>query len=138
MEIYFNNSENINIHLDYKRIVKRFEKIAFFENVSIDCLNFIFVNDRDIKIHNDKFLHHNYPTDIITFDYRIKRIISGDIYIGIETVKFNSKKFNSKFGIELNRVLIHGVLHLVGYKDKKDEEKALMRKKENYYLKLFS
>jgi probable rRNA maturation factor len=137
LEILFFNSESVKLHLDYKNLVKRFEKIAFFEGASIDCVNYIFVNDRSIYSMNEKFLHHSYPTDIITFDYSLNKIVSGDIYISIDTVKFNSKKYSVSFQNELNRVMIHGLLHLLGYKDKALPEKKLMRAKENYYLKLF-
>jgi probable rRNA maturation factor len=117
---------------------ERFEKIAFFENVQIDCINYIFVSDRTILILNQKYLSHTYPTDIITFDNSILNCISGDIYISLDTVKFNSRKFNTDFRSELNRVMIHGILHLIGYKDKASSEKVVMRKKENYYLQLFN
>jgi probable rRNA maturation factor len=137
LEILFFNSENLKLHLDYKKNVKRFEKIAFFEGESIDFINFIFVNDRSIFLMNEKFLHHSYPTDIITFDYSLNKIVSGDIYISIDTVKFNSKKYSVTFADELNRVMIHGLLHLLGYKDKNPNEKKIMRAKENYYLRLF-
>ena len=137
MEILFFSSENLKLHLDYKKNVKRFEKIAFFEGAHIDCINFIFVNDRSIFLMNEKFLHHSYPTDIITFDYSLNKIVSGDIYISVETVLYNSKKYSVSFGNELNRVMIHGLLHLLGYKDKNISEKKKMRSKENFYLKLF-
>jgi probable rRNA maturation factor len=118
--------------------VKRFEKIAFFERCNIDCINYIFVNDRSILLYNTKYLHHTYPTDIITFDYSEFNYKSGDIYISIDTVRYHSQKFNVSFKNELNRVIIHGLLHLIGYKDKTVAEKKLMRFKENYYLRLFT
>lgn len=115
--------------------MKRFEKIAFFEKYQIEIINFMFVSDRTIVILNRKFLHHFYPTDIITFDYSNKKIISGDIYISLDTVMYNSKTFGVAFKEELYRVMIHGLLHLMNYDDKNIVDKAIMRKKENYYLK---
>lgn len=137
MELNFYNSDNIRINLNKALIVKRFEKIAFFERKNIDYINYVFVNDRSIKLYNTKYLHHSYPTDIITFDYSQFNVISGDIYISIDTVKFNAKKFNVSFAIELNRVVLHGLLHLMGYKDKTPSDIKVMRFKENYYLQLF-
>ena len=137
MELNFFNSDNIRISINKALLLKRFERIAFFERKSVDCVNYIFVNDRTIGLYNNKYLHHNYPTDIITFDYTQFNFISGDIYISIDTVKFNALKFNTSFPNELNRVIIHGLLHLMGYKDKTVSESKLMRFKENYYLQLF-
>jgi probable rRNA maturation factor len=135
LEINFFFSDYKYLRLNKKWIVKRFEKIAFFENYKIDLVNFIFVSERTILIQNKKFLNHFYPTDIITFDYSNKHSISGDIFISLDTVLSNSKKFKVTFKNELNRVMIHGLLHLMNYKDKSNSEKILMRKKENYYLR---
>lgn len=118
--------------------MKRFEKIAFFEGYRLVSLNFIFVRDRTILCMNSKYLSHNYPTDIITFDYTSGTLISGDIYISFDTVYFNSQKFNTGLRNELHRVMIHGLLHLLGYKDKSSRQKSIMRKKEDYYLRLLS
>jgi rRNA maturation RNase YbeY len=138
LEISFINHYKSNFIFDFKNTVKRFEKIAFFESVSIDLLNFTFVSDKEIILINTKFLRHNYPTDIITFDYSLLNIISGDIFISLDTILQNSVKFNTTIKNELNRVMIHGILHLIGYNDKKVNEKKLMRSKEDFYLRLFS
>lgn len=82
------------------------------------------------------YLNHDTYTDIITFDYTENDIISGDIFISIDRVKDNAKKFSTIFENELSRVIIHGVLHLIGYKDKSAQEKHLMRSKEDFYLTL--
>ena len=84
-----------------------------------------------LEIH----LNHDYYTDIITFDYSIENKISGDLLISIDRVKENAKNFSVSFSQELNRVVIHGVLHLCGYKDKTEDEKKQMRNLENKYLK---
>jgi len=83
---------------------------------------------------NKKFLSHNYLTDIITFDYSTKRKISGDVLISIPTVSVNAERFGVTFYNELLRVIIHGVLHLMGYDDHTDEEKQSMRNAENIAL----
>jgi probable rRNA maturation factor len=86
---------------------------------------------------NSKFLKHNYPTDVITFDYSSGKILSGDIYISLDTIKYNSRNLNVSYAQEINRVMIHGLLHLLGFKDKFKKEKAVMRFREDLYLKLF-
>jgi probable rRNA maturation factor len=137
LNIYF-FSENFRISfLKRKYIIERFEKIAFFENKFIGVVNFIFVNDIEIKILNSKYLNHYYPTDTISFNYSRNNFISGDIYISIETVKYNSFKFNCSIKIELLRVMIHGFLHLAGKNDKVSVEKLRMKKLEDVYLRLF-
>ncbi len=97
-------------------------------------INIIFTSDKYLLGINKQYLNHNYFTDIVTFNYCEKDIINGDIFISVETVKNNSARFDVNFIAELKRVIIHGILHLVGYDDQNDEEKAIMREKENYYL----
>ena len=112
-------------------------KSAEREKRSISDVNYIFCSDSYLLKLNQKFLNHNTFTDIITFDYSEGRRIAGEIYISLERVEENSLKFNSSFQDELRRVMIHGVLHLVGYRDKKPKEIATMRKKEEAYLSLW-
>ncbi len=88
-----------------------------------------------LKMNSD-FLNHDYFTDIITFDYSEKKVISGDIYISIERVKENAITFGEGFNDELKRVMIHGILHLIGYKDKTKPELAKMRDAEGHALSL--
>ncbi|MGB5361713.1 MAG: rRNA maturation RNase YbeY [Aureibaculum sp.] len=99
-------------------------------------INYIFCNDDYLLEKNVKYLNHNELTDIITFDYSIGKLLSGDIFISIERVKDNAISYNVAVKDELQRVMVHGVLHLCGYKDKSKEEKSLMRDKEDYYLSL--
>lgn len=99
-------------------------------------LNYIFCNDDYLHEINVKTLKHNTLTDIISFDYSLGVVVSGDIYISHERVKENAKELGVVFTDELHRVMIHGVLHYCGYKDKSDSEKQLMRSKEDYYLSL--
>jgi rRNA maturation RNase YbeY len=99
-------------------------------------INYIFCDDDYLFKLNVEFLNHDTLTDIISFDYSIGKIIQGDIFISIDRVAENANDFNVSFGEELHRVMVHGVLHYCGYKDKTDMDEALMREKENYYLKL--
>jgi len=103
-------------------------------------INYIFCSDAYLIQLNNTHLQHNTYTDIITFDYseKLSKTVASDIYISVERVKENAKVFNTSFQEELNRVMVHGVLHLCGYKDKKTEEKKAMRAKEDFYLKLTS
>lgn len=95
-----------------------------------------FVSDEEILKTNIQFLKHNTYTDIITFNYNDGKVINSEIFISIERVHENAKILNENFEDELHRVMIHGILHLLGYSDKTKKEKELIRKKENEYLKL--
>ncbi len=99
-------------------------------------ISYIFCNDDYLLEKNIQFLNHNTLTDIISFDYSVGKQISGDIFISIERVKENAKLFKTDFLNELHRVIIHGVLHYCGYKDKTESDAKLMREKENKYLKI--
>lgn len=108
------------------------------ENKTLGEINYIFCTDEYLLEKNQTFLNHNTYTDIITFDYSEENQISGDIFISIERVKENARKFAVEFETELKRVMIHGVLHLIGYNDKSEDEQKLMREKENFYLEKIS
>lgn len=113
------------------------KKIIELEKKIVGQLNIVFTNDAELLKINTQFLNHNTYTDIITFDYCEGKLINGDIIISIERVNENAKKFNVAFEIELCRVIIHGTLHLCGYKDKSVNDTNLMRKRENWALKKF-
>jgi len=104
------------------------------EDYKIGEINYIFCDDDYLHKINVKFLDHDTLTDIISFDYSVGKELHGDIYISIERVLDNAKDFNVDFVEELHRVIIHGILHYCGYKDKTDKDIKLMRSKENYYL----
>ncbi len=105
------------------------------ENLKLGILNYEFLTDEELLKMNIEYLQHETYTDIITFDNsNNKSIISGDIFISIDRVKENSIFIGQTFERELLRVIIHGILHLCGYGDKTEEEKLLMRQKEDYYL----
>jgi rRNA maturation RNase YbeY len=97
-------------------------------------VNYIFCDDVYLLKLNIEFLNHDTLTDIISFDYTLGKQINGDIYISIERVKENADVFNTEFSSELNRVMVHGILHYCGYKDKAKADEAEMRSKENYYI----
>lgn len=99
-------------------------------------LVYVFCNDNYLLEKNIQFLNHNTLTDVITFDYCNSQTINGDILISTERVAENAKLFQTDYLTELHRVMAHGLLHLLGYKDKEKEEKILMRKKEDYYINI--
>ncbi|WP_282122565.1 rRNA maturation RNase YbeY [Algibacter mikhailovii] len=104
------------------------------EHHKIEEINYVFCDDDYLLKLNVEFLNHDTLTDIISFDYSVGRLIQGDIFISVERVADNAKDYEVEFNTELNRVIIHGVLHYCGYKDKTKEEANVMREKENYYL----
>lgn len=135
MAISFSN-ENIRFSLKRKAELKRWiKRIIRNEKRKEGNLNYIFTSDESLLKINIEFLKHNTYTDIITFNYNEEKITSGDIFISVDRVKENAQKFDVKFEDELHRVMIHGVLHLCGYKDKSKTDTMVMRKKENYALR---
>jgi len=132
-------SEDISFKIDLPRKKTLWIKeVARREKKTIKEINYIFCSDEYLLKLNQGFLNHKTLTDIITFDNSEgKNGLEGEIYISIERVQENALKFNTEFEDELHRVMIHGVLHLIGYKDKKPSEKALMRKKEEACLSLY-
>jgi len=106
------------------------------EEKEVGNLVFVFCNDSYLLKKNIEFLNHNTLTDVITFDYCKGNLISGDILISVERVQENAKIFNVSFLNELDRVMVHGLLHLLGYKDKTKEDAKIMREKENFYLSI--
>ena len=105
------------------------------EGHSLEEINYIFCDDDYLHKLNVEFLNHDTLTDIISFDYSVGKIIQGDIFISVERVKENASDFKVSFLEELHRVIIHGVLHYCGSKDKTPKDSLLMREKENFYLK---
>ncbi|MDR1562335.1 MAG: rRNA maturation RNase YbeY [Dysgonamonadaceae bacterium] len=98
-------------------------------------ITYVFCSDEEILRINNQYLKHDYYTDIITFDYSEKDLVSGDLFISLDTVKSNSEKFATKFNDELYRVMIHGILHLCGLNDKSAKQQATMRENEDEALK---
>jgi probable rRNA maturation factor len=131
-------TEDIDFSIPLPRKTSNWLKAALIqEKKELKELNYIFCSDDYLLQINKNYLNHSTLTDIVTFDTsEVKNQIAGDIFISIPRVKENAKKFSVSFKDELNRVMIHGVLHLVGYPDKSKEAKVRMRKKEDAYLSL--
>lgn len=110
---------------------------AGYEGRKVGNLNYIFCNDDRILEVNRQFLGHDYYTDIITFDYSEPGVVSGDMYISLDTVLTNSSKFHTSYDKELMRVIIHGVLHLCGINDKGPGERAVMEANEERALDIW-
>lgn len=104
------------------------------EKKQVGEINVIFCSDEHLLKMNIEHLKHDYYTDIISFDYSESDIVSGDLFISKDRVEDNAKQYNVSFNSEIHRVIIHGVLHLLTYNDKTEEQKKQMREKENFYL----
>lgn len=129
--------EDIDFTFKCKTLTRQWLKlVAESEIRRIGDINIIFCSDNYVLDINQKYLQHDYFTDIITFDYCEGDRLSGDLFISIDSVRENSIEYGTEFENELNRVIVHGVLHLIGYDDHTDEDIAMMRKKENYYISL--
>ena len=135
MVSYFN--EDIKFDFKEKRLTNRWLKlVAESEIRRLGDISIIFCSDNYILDVNIKYLQHDYFTDIITFDYCEGDTVSGDLFISIDSVRENAAFYGTEFKDELNRVIVHGVLHLIGYDDHSEEDIKEMRAKENYYLSL--
>lgn len=132
-------SEDIDFSLEKKKTIRAWiEQVVKLESARIiSGINYVFCADSYLFNLNNQFLNHQTFTDIITFDQsEDDHQILADIYISIDRIKENSPNYNQSFEKELHRVMIHGILHLMGYKDSTAEEKAIMQKKENECLTL--
>lgn len=137
MEIFF-HKEDVKIEVKEKeRIKKWIENTIKKEGKKGETINIILTSNSNILALNKKYLKRNYMTDIIAFNYNRENIISGDLFLNPGTIERNAEKYKTKLTEEIKRVIIHGVLHLIGYDDKKEEEKKVMREKENFYLGRF-
>lgn len=110
---------------------------AFMEHKEVEHISFVFCDDDYLLSLNREFLNHKTLTDIITFDESTRNLLQAEIYISIDRVKENAAAFAATFDEELRRVMIHGVLHCMGYSDKNEKDKQKMGKKEDQYLKLY-
>ena len=129
-------SENKFVLDKDKQISKWIEFSIENENREIGEINYIFCSDNYLLDINVKELKHNTLTDIISFDFTVGTVVSGDVFISTERVRENATNLELDFEDELHRVMIHGILHYCGYKDKTEEQKLVMRSKEDYYLSL--
>ena len=135
MVSYF--KEDTSFAFKEKRLTSRWLKfVAASEAKKVGDIGIIFCSDNYILDINIKYLQHDYFTDIITFDYCEGDLLSGDLFISVDSVRENASFYGVDFPTELNRVIVHGLLHLIGYDDHSEEDIAVMRAKENYYLSL--
>lgn len=131
-------SEQIPFKLPNPRKTTNWVKnVCLQENHKIDSLTYIFCSDEYLRVLNKQYLNHSTYTDILSFDYSDSRKILGEIYISIPRVRENAKNFQQSFNVELRRVIIHGLLHFMGYNDKHSTQKAQMRRKEEACLSLW-
>ncbi|MBE6340814.1 MAG: rRNA maturation RNase YbeY [Bacteroidales bacterium] len=129
--------EDIKSHLRNRRVIKQWIKdIISSYNYSTGNISYIFCSDDYLLNINRQYLSHDYYTDVITFDYDENNIVSGDIFISVDTVKSNSEQYSVSYNCELYRVIIHGVLHLCGLKDKTPEDAKIMREAEEKSLQI--
>ena len=133
-------SENKNFKISNKQKIRALlKKICKKENKKISFINCVFCSDNRLLEINKKYLNNTSLTDVVTFDFTTnKKTIEGDVYISIDRVKENAKKYKQPFKTELLRIIIHGLLHLIGFSDKTKEEKNTMTLKENEYLSLYN
>jgi len=132
-------TEDVKFVLKDKMANNRWLKmVAGSEIRKIGDINIIFCSDNYILDVNMRYLQHDYFTDIITFDYCEGKTLSGDLFISIDSVRENAYEYGAEFDDELHRVMVHGLLHLIGYDDHTPEEEKTIHEKEDYYLKLRS
>lgn len=134
INFFFENIDSIDISPNTSIWLKN---LITSENKKPGPINYIFGDDEYILKVNQDYLKHDFYTDVITFDYVKGKIISGDIFVSLPRISDNAKMLNKDFEKEFLRVLAHGILHLLGYKDKSEDEITLMRSKEDYYINLF-
>ena len=125
------NLKNKNLHKSWiKRCIDAHGRIP-------GVISYVFTSNPSLRVMNRDYLNHDYFTDVITFDYSEGDLVSGDVFISIDQVQINAGIYNERFDEELKRVMIHGVLHLIGFGDKTEQEKDRMRKMENDALHLW-
>ncbi len=133
---YYNDATNYRLR-DKRKIAAWLRDVATMEGYTLGDVNYIFCSsERHLEI-NKQFLGHDYFTDIITFDYsdrKGERVVAGDVFIDVETVRDNARIYGTRFIDEMHRVVVHGVLHLCGQKDKTPSAERQMHRKEDKYL----
>lgn len=131
MKINFFSEDVALPKFNKKSVIRVLVREVVNNGFAMGKLNYIFCSDSYLLDLNNRFLKHDYYTDVITFDYTEYKLVSGDIYISTDMVKYNALRFQQEFMVELFRVISHGLLHLLKYNDKEKEEIELMRKMEN-------
>ena len=135
IQFFFENIDEIPIST---ATISWLEDVIKTENKKLGEINYILCDDEYLLKVNQDFLDHDYYTDIITFDYVKGKTISGDIFVSLPRISDNAKNLVKDFNSEFHRVLAHGILHLMGYKDKTEEEITVMRQKEDFYLNVIA
>ena len=135
--VEFNYETTFQIE-DENRLEKWIENVAAEKGFEVGEINYIFCDDEYLLKLNLQFLKHDTLTDVISFDNTLGKLINGDIFISVERVVENAKEYNDSFEDELHRVMVHGVLHYMGFKDKSDDEIKQMRTAENSALLLLN
>lgn len=134
--ITYNSYGSVMPTLDEPRTTAWLRRVAESHSRRLGDINYVFCSDEEILALNRQYIGHDYYTDHIGFDYSSRDILSGDVYVGIETVATNAELFGKTYDDELHRVIVHGLLHLVGFKDKTSEERAVMEHAEDEALTL--
>ncbi|MCB0462001.1 MAG: rRNA maturation RNase YbeY [Flavobacteriaceae bacterium] len=135
--ISFNYEIEFQLHSE-DRIAEWLSSVIQIEKCKEGDINYIFCDDDYLYNLNVEYLNHDTLTDIISFDYSVGKELHGDIFISVDRVRENAEDFNQTFEDELRRVMVHGVLHYCGYKDKSEGEAKTMREKENHYLNVYT
>lgn len=135
LEFFFEDIKPLKI--EKKAIREQIRFLITNEGKIPGNISVVFCSDDYLLNINEQYLGHDYYTDIVTFDYVEKSVISGDLFISVDRIFENAEKFETTFWKELYRVIFHGILHLTGYQDNNDEEISVMREKEDFYLKGF-
>ena len=125
---------NLGQKLQHKRWIKLWIES---QSAVVGNLSFVYTSNKQLRLINQEYLNHNYCTDVITFDYSEGKMLSGDVFISIDQVRINANTYGTDPDEELRRVMIHGVIHLLGFSDEKEEERESMRQMENEALHLW-
>ena len=132
IELFYEDTQSLKLH---RLTLNKYVKILINRELNkMGEISVILCSDKYLLEINIEYLKHNYYTDIITFNYVEGKVISGDLFISVDRVKENSREFSTGFIKELYRVIFHGILHLIGYNDKTEEQQKIMREKEELYL----
>lgn len=136
--VNINYEETDDLDLSVEKIESWIEEVCKNEGKKLDELSLVFCSDNYLLEINQQHLNHDFFTDIVTFDYCVDDLVSGDLFISVDRVFENSAIYDVAFFHELHRVIIHGVFHLCGYKDKSGDDEVVMRSKEDEALELIS
>jgi probable rRNA maturation factor len=132
--IIYSSADAVSPRIGQSQVSLWLKSVVVEEGKLLGDISIVFCSDEYLLVINKDFLKHDFYTDIITFDYCESNKVNGELYVSIDRVKENATTLNKEYKNELLRVMVHGVLHLCGYKDKSSKDEKLMRNKEDYYL----